>query len=288
MSCATTMAINAICHYYKIVEFVPDNQNASEIWLRLAQSHYQQSEWSKVLTSLSKYQTSQGKMGSQQLSLKLGSQLQLKRWEQAIPTLEALIEIEPNKLNWWRQMVSLQLKLSRNNQALDTLALAKLQKVELTDSEKRLLAQLYAQRGIPERAAIEISQLNGAYTDVALLVEQATYWQYAKEWSNAVDIWLIAAKQDSQYYWNAALLLSQQGNYSKALAQLYKIDKNASPHSVTDIALAKVRAYYKLGQHNNALIEAKSIREIAKTQSDREQVEAWYQFLRQKHKKDLL
>lgn len=266
-------------HYYKLVEFVPENQDVSEIWFRLALSHYQQSEWPKTLESLGMYQSFAGEMSTQPLSLKLGALLQQKQWEPAIPTLEALIELDPNEEKWWRQMVSLQLKLHRTDQALATLSLAKLKGIELLDSDKRLLAQLYAQRGIPERAAIEISQLTGADTDVKLLVEQATYWQYAKEWNKAVDIWLLAAKQDNQYSWNAAVLLSQQGEYAEALVQLDRVSHNISPERATEIALAKARAYYKLGQMDNALVEAKHASNVANSKSTREQAESWRKYL---------
>ncbi|MFA0125628.1 BTAD domain-containing putative transcriptional regulator, partial [Vibrio sp. 10N.261.48.A2] len=110
------------------------------------------------------------------------AQLQLKQWKQSIPTLESLVELQPEKDNWWRQLVGIQLRLERSRDALNTLALAELQGVELNNSDRRLLAQLYAKRGIPERAAQEISKLDDANSDVQLLAEQATYWQLAKEW----------------------------------------------------------------------------------------------------------
>ncbi len=226
--------------------------------MRIAQSEYQIENWSKVLVAIGNHDKFNSKPELSSLSLKLGAQLQLKQWKQSIPTLESLIELQPEKDNWWRQLVGIQLRLERNRDALNTLALADLQGVELKNSDRRLLAQLYAKRGIPERAAQEIAKLDDANSDVQLLAEQATYWQLAKEWDSAIEVWTLAAKKDIQYHWNVAQLLVQQGYYDRALVVLDKVkDKNKQ----ADVALAKVRSWYKLKNLDNALAQAKRARQ---------------------------
>lgn len=260
-------------HYYHLLKSVPKQQSESEIWYRLAQSHYQQSDWEKTLVSLTQYQKSGGAMGLQPYSLALGSQLQLKQWQQAIPTLENLIGIEPDNVTWWRQLVSLQIKVNKDRDALDSLALAKIKGVALSDSDRRLLAQLYAQRGIPERAAVEISQISTSNSDVSLLVEQASYWQRAKEWDKAIDVWQRSATLDSQYYWQVSQLILQQGRYQQALAILDKVKGRQD-----QVALAKARAYYKLDQIKKALAEAK----LANHLEPSEQAQSWIRYLTQR------
>ena len=221
----------------------PEKEKKDTLWMRIAQAEYQIENWSKVLVAIGNRDKFNSKAELSPLSLKLGAQLQLKQWKQSIPTLESLIELQPKKDNWWRQLVGIQLRLERNRDALNTLALADLQGVELKNSDRRLLAQLYVKRGIPERAAEEISKLDDANSDVQLLAEQATYWQLAKEWDNAIEVWTLASKKDNQYHWNVAQLLVQQGYYDRALVVLDKVkDKNKQ----ADVALAKVRSWYKL------------------------------------------
>jgi len=186
---------NALPHYYQLVKTAPEKEKKDTLWMRIAQAEYQIENWSKVLVAIGNRDKFNSKAELSPLSLKLGAQLQLKQWKQSIPTLESLVELQPEKDNWWRQLVGIQLRLERNRDALNTLALADLQGVELKNSDRRLLAQLYAKRGIPERAAEEISKLDDANSDVQLLAEQATYWQLAKEWDNAIEVWTLASKR---------------------------------------------------------------------------------------------
>lgn len=259
-------------HYYQLVKQVPPSQKEDQIWLRIAQAHYQIEQWKPVLPAIDKYRRFQAKDELQPLSLKLGAQLQLKRWNDAIPTLEALVTLQPEKVNWWRQLVSLQLQQGQNKQALSTLALAKGQGVVLSQQDRTLLAQLYAQQGIPERAAIELSQLEGASSELDLIVSQASYWQQAREWHKATKQWQLAAKQQGKYHWNVAQLLVQEGQYQQALTVLDRVQGRKA-----DVALAKTRAYYKLNQLEQALIQAKQANNIAPSQ----QSKSWIKYLTQ-------
>ncbi len=265
----------ALPHYYQLSKAVPKNQKAHEVWLRIAQSHYQLSQWNKVLSAMGRYE----KFGQPDelgpLSIKLSSELELKKWQPAIVTIKRLIAIEPERVEWWRQLVALHLRVDDSKRALDSMALAKLQGVALSQDDFKLLAQLYAKRGIPERAALIMEQLEDLNVDSQLKAQQATYWQMAKEWDNSIDSWRIAAKLDSKYYWNYSQLLVQEGHYQQALAALDKVKgRNA------DVALIKTRAYYKLNRLDDALANAKRANEIKPSN----QAKSWVKYLTQRRK----
>ncbi|MBM4840446.1 tetratricopeptide repeat protein [Vibrio parahaemolyticus] len=265
----------ALPHYYELSKAVPKNQKAHEVWLRIAQSHYQLSQWNKVLSAMGRYE----KFGQPDelgpLSIKLSSELELKKWLPAIVTIKRLIAIEPERVEWWRQLVALHLRVDDSKRALDSMALAKLQGVALSQDDFKLLAQLYAKRGIPERAALIMEQLEDLNVDSQLKAQQATYWQMAKEWDKSIDSWRIAAKLDSKYYWNYSQLLVQQGHYQQALAALDKVKgRNA------DVALIKTRAYYKLNRLDDALANAKRANEIKPSN----QAKSWVKYLTQRRK----
>ncbi len=265
----------ALPHYYELSKAVPKNQKAHEVWLRIAQSHYQLSQWNKVLSAMERYE----KFGQPDelgpLSIKLSSELELKKWQPAIVTIKRLIAIEPERVEWWRQLVALHLRVDDSKRALDSMALAKLQGVALSQDDLKLLAQLYAKRGIPERAALIMEQLEDLNVDSQLKAQQATYWQMAKEWDKSIDSWQIAAKLDSKYYWNYSQLLVQQGHYQQALAALDKVKgRNA------DVALIKTRAYYKLNRLDDALANAKRANEIKPSN----QAKSWVKYLTQRRK----
>ncbi len=265
----------ALPHYYALSKAVPNIQKADDVWLRIAQSHYQLKQWNKVLSAMGRYEqfAQPDKMGP--LSIKLSAELELKKWKPAIGTIKRLITIEPERVEWWRQLVSLYLRINDNKRALDSLALAKLKGVKLSQDDLMLLAQLYANRGIPERAAMVLSELNEINSDSKLKAQQATYWQIAKEWGKSTDSWRIAAKLDPQYNWNLSQLLVQQGHYQQALVVLDNVSGRKA-----DVALIKARAYYKMKRIDDALANAKRSYEIKPS----DQAKSWVTYLSQMRK----
>ncbi|QLK49479.1 hypothetical protein DR996_31775 [Vibrio owensii] len=265
----------ALPHYYDLSKSVPESQKAHEIWLRIAQSHYQLSQWNKVLSAMARYEKYGQPDEMAPLSIKLSAELELKKWQPAIGTIKRLIAIEPERVEWWRQLVALYLRVDDDKRALDALALAKLKGVELNQDDLKLLAQLYGKRGIPERAAKVLGELNEVNSDSKLKAQQATYWQMAKEWDKSIASWRVAAKLDRQYYWNLSQLLVQEGHYKDALVALDKVSGRKA-----DVALVKTRAYYKLKRIEDALANAKRANEIEPST----QAESWVKYLSQLRK----
>ncbi len=262
----------ALTHYYALSQAVPKNQQEYELWLRIAQSHYQLREWNDVLLALGRYEQFGQPDELGPLSIKLSAELELKKWKLAIVTIERLIAIEPVRTEWWRQLVALHLRIDDSERALDALALAKLQGVKLTQDDLKLLAQLYANRGIPERAALALDELDDIETNSKFKAQQATYWQMAKEWEKSIDSWKVAAKLDPQYNWNLSQLLVQAGHYQQALMVLDNVSGRAA-----DVALIKARAYYKLKRFDDALANAKRSYEIKPS----DHAKSWVTYLSQ-------
>lgn len=267
----------ALPHYYQLSKNIPTTQNASELWFRIAQVHYQMEQWQKTLAAISEYDKFKQPDSVTPLSVKLGAQLQLERWEQAIPTLKKLINLEPQRSNWWLQLVNLELRTGKKKDALSSLGLAQLQKIELSDADLRLLAQLYAHNGIPERAGLVLEHLKEAQTNVDLITERAYYWQQAKEWDKAIDAWALASKFDAKYHWNIAQILMQQARYDDALSELDNVKEKGKQ---AQVALARTKALYKLNQLEPALIEAKKANNLEPS----EEAKSWIKYLTQLRK----
>ncbi|MDX1303524.1 hypothetical protein [Photobacterium sp.] len=264
----------ALPHYYALSKQIPETQKADELWLRIAQSHYQLEEWQQVLSALIRYESYQKKDEIQPLTIRLGAQLQLKQWKASISTLNRLIVLEPNKTTWWQQLAGIQLRNGRSSDALETLALARRQGVILSQQDLKTLAQLYAQAGIPERAAILFDELEGIQNNAGLLSEQARYWQMAKEWDKAISVWTLAAKLDNKHRWPLAQLLLQEGHYHQALAELDKVNRTDKK---AEVELAKVRVYYKLDDFEKAIIHAKLANNITPSAASK----SWIKYLDQ-------
>lgn len=266
-------------YYSSLTGDVPQQEDPSELWLRIAQVNYQLSRWNDVITAVKQYEHYHPKQSVSPLSLKLGAEVQLKMWNKAGVTAANLIELEPNKISWWRQLVAIQLRQNKTQSALNTLALAKLKGLSLSQKDIQLLAQLYAQAGIPLRAAQTMEQLKSLNSNINLLTQQASYWQQARAWDRAVDAWLQAASKDNKYRWNAIQILIQQGNDRKALSELNKV-KTLSEQA--KVSLVKAQAYYRLNEFKAALAEAKRSEKL----KDSEEARSWVQYLTEQLKSE--
>lgn len=270
----------ALPHYYQLTQAIPTDEKGDALWLRISQLHFQLQEWQAVLDGLQRYSQYPHQDAQLPLSLQLGAQLHLEQWSAGIITLKRLLVLEPQTVAWWRQRVSLEIRLGRIQDALSTLALAQMQHVQLSQQDLHLLAQLYAQNGIPERAAQVMESLDNADTHLPWLTERANYWQRAKEAKKAISAWRLAASQDAQYYWPLAQLLLQEAEYSQALVALEQVqdsDKQAQ------VALAKTHIFYKLNQLDRALVHARQANDIQASESATQ----WIEYLTQRQQMQL-
>lgn len=242
----------ALNHYRKMVDEPLAGEEIFAIWLRIAQASYQLEEWSNSLSASQQYESSGGKASINTLSVKLGAQLQLKQLKAALTTVDSLLALAPAQRNFWLQKVSLQLQLQQQNQALATLQLAELQQVKFERSDWLMLAQLYAQNSIPERAARILAQLD-LQADASLQQQLAVYWQQARQWKKALDAWQVLATTNPQFYWQIAGLQMQLGQYQAALHSLNQLPADYEPSKV---ALTQANALYQLGDYAQALQQA--------------------------------
>ncbi|WP_035024216.1 tetratricopeptide repeat protein [Enterovibrio calviensis] len=276
----------ALSRYYPLVKptsnesennvLTPKEQ--ADIWFRVAQAHYQIQQMKSSLSAVNHHLALVApKVPS--LSLKLITQIQLSRWKSTVSTLKQLIAIDPNNKTWWLQLTGSYQRLKLPKEMLNTLVLAQRQGIALSSSEKQMMAQLYQQQGAPEKAAALMHQLNKEDASVTSLVMEAGYWQQSKEWDEAIAAWLLAAQQDNQYRLSVAQLQLQRGHYRDALESLALV--SSKEHSA-QVALSQAMAFDKLGDIDNALVQASRANEIEPTS----QSQSWIEYLN--HKRNTL
>jgi len=247
------------------VNLLPEYESAVDrewLWLRLAQSQYQQQKWSLVEKSIKKqqYYLIKAKLAPKvmPLNMMLAAQLSTKKWRRAIKTAYSLRELEPNNILWWKQLTTLYLQTDQIKKALTTLQQADRAGFKLSDQQLKLLAQLYAQLDVPFKAGETYSRIRSLEDSVELLQQQANNWQAAKEWDRAKKSWNKAANIDPKYYWQMALLQLQRREYDGALVSIEALTHSSAIKTYTKSQLAKVhiaetQAFNALGQRKQAL-----------------------------------
>ncbi|MBE4618537.1 tetratricopeptide repeat protein [Vibrio navarrensis] len=263
-------------HLELLTQSIPEGENAAEVWLHLAQAHYSLEQWRETLLALEKQRKLDPKPSVAVLSISLGAHAQLEQWSQVVDNAKQLIALQPEKKIWWMQAYSGYLNLRQQKAALDILTLAQLKGIALLDSELKSLAYLYASQGIYEKAAVTLSQLEQADSDLELIRLQAQYWQAAKEWQKSLHFWHKAAEIESKYHWEVAVLQNQLQKYQQVIASL---DQMENQQRFYDAQLLKVNALYRLNRLEAALALAKKADAIKSST----QTQSWVRFL--SHKK---
>ncbi|KJR28941.1 MULTISPECIES: tetratricopeptide repeat protein [Vibrio] len=266
----------ALPHLELLTQSIPEGENAAEVWLHLAQAHYSLEQWRETLLALEKQRKLDPKPSVAVLSIALGAHAQLEQWSQVVDNAKQLIALQPEKKIWWMQAYSGYLNLRQQKAALDILTLAQLKGIALLDSERKSLAYLYASQGIYEKAAVTLSQLEQADSDLELIRLQAQYWQAAKEWQKSLHFWHKAAEIESKYHWEVAVLQNQLQKYQQVIASL---DQMENQQRFYDAQLLKVNALYRLNRLEAALALAKKADAIKSST----QTQSWVRFL--SHKK---
>ncbi len=261
----------ALALYQKLIENPPKEEEVISVWSRIAQVNYLLQRWQPSLTALSRYQKAGGQKTLDTLSLKLSDQLHLGRLKEALVTSTDLISFAPDRKDFWIQKVAIALQAGDSGNALTTLQLAQLQPIRFEHPDWIMLAQLYAQNGIPERAARILANLDLG-DNRNELIQVATYWQQAKEWQQAISAWKTVAEYDKQFYWQVAVLQMQTGDYRAALNSMDQIPGAGKSSKIT---LAKARALYWSGELNLAVEQAKISNQIQANQENK----SWLNYL---------
>ncbi len=264
----------ALKQLYKLDKTKQYGSNLGEVWLYIAQAHYQLEQWKSVITALGKHHKYKSATINT-LSMRITAENNLSRWKSVARTSKQLIRLEPKRKAWWQLGYAAYMQLDNHRKALDVLSLADISGIKLTQGELRSLASLYAQRGVYEKAAQTLARLSKSKTDKKLIKLQAQYWQMAKEWQESIDFWTLLAKTDPSYYWNVAVIQNQLQHYPDVVRTL-KLAKNSKKRQ--DIELMRSRAFYKLNQFDHALASAKR----ADSMKANSRAQSWLKFLTQK------
>lgn len=262
--------------YMQMMPLLTENAALELVWLRVAQAQYQMSKWAAVEKSVKQQQYFQKRLKMTPrvlpLNMQLGAQLALEKWKSAIKTTASLRELDPKNTVWWKQLIALYMQTHDHQNALITLQQADRAELTLTDQQLTLMAQLYAQLGVPYQAAKTYQRLTDIKQNPDLIAQQAIYWQRAKEWQYALKQWDRAGHIKPKYYRDYAILAIQQHELENALAAIDKIPKQDA-----SLLLIKAQILNEMGQTEYALNTVTKAHQLAPSDS----TETWIHFLTQ-------
>jgi tetratricopeptide (TPR) repeat protein len=236
----------AIEYYKKYLEFTLDNH--ADTYYRMASSYYEAAKYAEIIEPARKAIKYSEKPVENHYVLVMGSYFERKMYPEATKALEDLVSVFPEKARWWSQLGMFYSLIEDYDRALSTMNVA--YKNDMLDKESHFkqLAQLFATKGIPYKAAI-VQEKHIASGDIksseqALAVMASTF-RNAKEFSKA-----------AKYYAEAAAINDDGDLFKKQGDMLITIENYEAALKAYDKALSAKKKVKSKGQVQLAVAEA--------------------------------
>ncbi|HJR71155.1 MAG TPA: tetratricopeptide repeat protein [Gammaproteobacteria bacterium] len=162
------------------------NPNSAAYYL-LAVAYYQQDDFNRALAPAKKAVElmDQAKPNESWLSMLSALHLQREEFREAIPVLERLVNVAPDKKSYWTQLSSVYTQLEDYAKALGVMQLAYSAGLVTEDSEVRRLADLLAFNDVPYRGA---QVLEAAIEQKTVNIDEKLYEKLANCWIQAGEL----------------------------------------------------------------------------------------------------
>lgn len=165
------------------------NPNSAAYYM-LAIAYYQQDLLDKALPPAQKAVELAEKPQESWMSLVLALHLQKEHWKEAIPLLTQLINMFPDKKNYWLQLSSVYGQLEQYPKALAIMQLAYNAGLLVDDGDVRRLADLMLFNNIPYRCGQFLDEAIArkiVKADSKLYEKQANCWVAAREYTKSIE-----------------------------------------------------------------------------------------------------
>lgn len=218
----------ALKYYKEYINFSLDE--SEKVYVGIANAYYELKQYDKVLEPAKKAISLQEKPNQNPYILVMASYYEQKKYKETTEAVEVLVKTFPEESKWWVQLGNFYALIEDYDRALSTFDVAYKNGYLKKDSEMKRLAQLFANNGIPYKAAIvqeKYIKSGLIKKDDQSLSTMASTFQNAKEYKKAATYFGEAAKLS-----NDGDLFRKQGNnlmaleqYKSALVAFDKADK---------------------------------------------------------------
>lgn len=160
----------------------------------------------------------------------LGAYNELKKHDRCITLLHSMLQLFPDRPNYWRQLAGIQLMENNYRDALATMELAYLRGHIETEQEFLNLAQLYLHLNAPYKAAVLMEkEIKRSHLD-----------KTEKNWEYTANAWLLARETEKAVAaLEKARAMSKDPQLGLRLAQLYMESKRwVDASSMLDVILS--------------------------------------------------
>jgi tetratricopeptide (TPR) repeat protein len=270
----------ALANYAKWMDFT--GKEDANTYVKITQAYYELGSLDKMIVPADKAITLYGDKHNQNpYILKLTSYYERKMYKDGVNVLETVLQIFPDKKQWWTQLGMFYLLVEDYQKGVQTLDLAYKQGFLEKESQIKTLASLYSQNEAPYKAAILLEKniASGLVTrDDKNLSIIANAWHAAQHIDKAAKYYGELAKMtgEARHYRKQGMLLKQDEQFAKAIVAFDKaleLGVKGSGRIYQSIA----ESYFYLEKYKPAYV---AIKEAMKDPKTRKSSRGWVNFIK--------
>ena len=270
----------ALVSYKAWMDFT--GKSDGDTWTKIANANYMLKRLDKMIVPADNAIAAYGdKHNKNPYILKITSYYERKKYQEAVKTLETVLQIFPEDKTWWNQLGMFYLLVEDYKKALATLDMAYKQGFLEKESEIKTLASLYSQNDVPYKAAVLLEKHidSGLVTrDDKNLSSLANAWHAAQHIDKAAKYYGELAKMTNlaKHYSKQGMLLKQDEQFKPAIVALTKaLELGAKNQGRLHMSIAE--SHYYLEEYKQAY---KAINLAMKDPKTKKSAKGWVDFIK--------
>ena len=270
----------ALVNYQAWMDFT--GKSDGDTWTKIANANYMLKRLDKMIVPADNAIAAYGdKHNKNPYILKITSYYERKKYQEAVKTLETVLQIFPEDKTWWNQLGMFYLLVEDYKKALATLDMAYKQGFLEKESEIKTLASLYSQNDVPYKAAVLLEKHidSGLVTrDDKNLSSLANAWHAAQHIDKAAKYYGELAKMtnSAKHYSKQGMLLKQDEQFKAAIVALNKaLDLGAKNKGRLQMSIAE--SHFYLEEYKQAY---KAINLAMKDPKTKKSAKGWVDFIK--------
>ncbi|WP_423186999.1 tetratricopeptide repeat protein [Alishewanella sp. d11] len=231
-------------------------ENDADVYLRIANAYYQLQDYAKVITPIDNAIRFAKEPSKQHYLLKMGAYFEAKNHPKTIETVETMVQLFPEERQYWVYLGNFYTLVEDYQKSLSAFQIAYANGYLQSESELKMLGQMYANNNIPYKAATIYEKYlkSGVIKkDRTMLNAIASNFQSAREFAKAAEYYGELAKLTNeaepfrrQGY--ALLNIQKYNDALKAFNAALALDSSNSGR----VYMSMVDAHLSLGQIREA------------------------------------
>jgi len=166
---------------------VPPEKITSNAWVLKASIHAQKKDWKNVVPAIETAISMSDAPKESWYQLKLAAHFEMEQFPKAAETLEVMIQLWPDKKDYWVQLSQIYYKLKKDNEALSVIGLAYRRNMLDKQTDIMYLSNLYSDRDVPFKAAAVLQKG----------IEDGIVEANKSHWTMVADAWFAAEEQEN-------------------------------------------------------------------------------------------